>query len=82
MVRVSLIILNRDGADLLDDCLASVSRQTYQDFEVIFVDNASTDNSVYKARELLPQVKCLELRENTGVARGNNFLNSTIARSS
>ena len=54
MVRVSLIILNRDGADLLDDCLASVIRQTYQDFEVIFVDNASTDNSVYKARELLP----------------------------
>lgn len=73
MVRVSLIILNRDGADLLDDCLASVIRQTYQDFEVIFVDNASTDNSVNKARELLPQVKCLELKENTGFARGNNL---------
>jgi GT2 family glycosyltransferase len=73
MVRVSLIILNRDGEDLLDDCLHSVKQQTFTDFEVIFVDNGSTDGSLDRVQKLLPETKCVALKENTGFARGNNL---------
>lgn len=72
MVAVSLIIVNRNGEDLLDDCLSSLKRQTYRDFELIFVDNGSTDGSLAKVADLMPDATCVALTENTGFAIGNN----------
>ena len=47
--KVSVIILNHNGRSklgpLLDDCINSASNQTYEDIEVLFVDNGSTDDS-------------------------------------
>ena len=42
---VSIIIPNWNGAHLLPTCLDALQRQTYQDFETLVVDNASTDGS-------------------------------------
>lgn len=72
MPAVSVIIVNFNGERLLDDCLTSLKEQLYRDFEVIFVDNASKDNSCARARELLPEAKIIPLTENTGFAKGNN----------
>jgi len=72
MPAVSVIIVNYNGAHLLDDCLTSLVRQTWRDFEVVFVDNGSTDNSVERARAIFPGIRCLELSENTGFTGGNN----------
>ena len=44
--NVSIIIPNYNGINYLENCLKSLKCQTYQNFEVIVVDNASTDNSV------------------------------------
>lgn len=73
MPTVSVIIVNYNGEALLADCLGSLSRQTYRDFEVVFVDNGSADDSLARARELMPEAKFLPLSENTGFARGNNI---------
>ena len=42
---VSIIILNYNAGKLLIDCVRSVFSSTYSNFEVILVDNVSTDNS-------------------------------------
>ena len=56
--RVSIIIPTHNGAHLLPECLDALWHQTYRDFELIVVDDASTDNTA----ELLlayPEVKHL-----------------------
>ncbi len=72
MVRVSVVVVNFNGARLLDDCLCSLSQQIYRSFEVVFVDNGSTDDSLSKARRLLPGIRCVPLSENRGFAGGAN----------
>ena len=44
-MKVSVIIVNYNGKDYLADCLASVLKTEFKDFEIIVVDNASTDGS-------------------------------------
>jgi GT2 family glycosyltransferase len=69
---VSILIVNYNGARVLADCLASLEQVTYPQFEVIVVDNASTDNSA----EILaryPSVRELKSDYNRGFAGGNNF---------
>jgi len=43
---ISIVICNWNGRHLLEECLDSLQRQTFRDFEVILVDNGSTDGSV------------------------------------
>jgi len=73
---VSIIIVNWNGEIFLRDCFNSLWDQTYKDFEVIFVDNASTDSSLSLAKSLTStlglDVKFVELHRNTGFAEGNN----------
>ncbi|MCS6850877.1 MAG: glycosyltransferase family 2 protein [Gemmataceae bacterium] len=73
MPSVSVIVVNRDGAALLPDCLGSLREQTYQDFEVILVDNGSSDDSVGVARQHLRGLRVIALSENAGFARANNL---------
>ena len=44
---VSVIVVNWNGKHLLPDCLTSLKAQTFSDFEVIVVDNGSTDGVNY-----------------------------------
>jgi GT2 family glycosyltransferase len=68
----SVIIVNYNGERLLHDCLTSLNAQSWRDFEVILVDNASTDNSLQAAQALMPAIRLVPLRENRGFAGGNN----------
>jgi glycosyltransferase involved in cell wall biosynthesis len=45
MPRVSVIIASYNSAHFLPACVASLQRQTWQDFEVLIVDDGSTDNT-------------------------------------
>lgn len=72
MPAVSIVILNWNGKHLLPDCLTSVRRQTYRDFEVILVDNGSSDGSVDWARAEYPEIRVLPLATNQGFCGGNN----------
>ncbi|WP_144940559.1 glycosyltransferase family 2 protein [Paenibacillus sp. 32O-W] len=70
---LSIIILNYNTRELTLKALRSVyaSRTGYQ-FEVILIDNASSDSSVEKIREEFPQVQLIENQENVGFAKANN----------
>lgn len=72
MASVSVIICNWNGKHLLTDCLTSLRQQTFDDFEVVLVDNGSTDGSVEYVRESFPEVKLIALEENRGFCGGSN----------
>ena len=69
---ISVIIPNWNGTALLPGCLDSLRTQTHPDYEVILVDNASTDDSVEMIRREYPEVRVLELARNLGLTGGVN----------
>jgi GT2 family glycosyltransferase len=72
MAKASIVIPHWNGRQHLDDCLNALRRQTYRDFEVILVDNGSTDGSQEYVREHFPEVRLLELGENRGFTGAGN----------
>ncbi|WP_340693182.1 glycosyltransferase family 2 protein [Hyphomonas sp.] len=73
MVSVSVIIVNYNGEAFLQKALDSLRNQTFRDFEVLLVDNASTDGSVTQLNsEGLPGYRFLPQVDNLGFAAGNN----------
>jgi len=69
---VSIIIVNWNGRKWLEGCLDSISKQTYKNYEVILVDNASTDSSLDFVRSNYPTFKVVCNKLNLGFADGNN----------
>jgi GT2 family glycosyltransferase len=69
--KVSIIVVNWNGERFLKDCLDALSKQSYANWEIVLVDNGSSDNSVRFARENFPEVKIVALRENKGFTGGN-----------
>jgi len=68
----SVVIVNLNGLHHLKRCLPSIFRQDYPEYEVIVVDNASTDGSIeFLAREF-PQVMLVRNKENLGYTGANN----------
>ncbi|MEM0262219.1 MAG: glycosyltransferase family 2 protein [Nitrososphaerota archaeon] len=61
---VSVVILNYNGLEHLKTCLDSVLNTDYPNFEVIVVDNGSTDGSVEFIRNTYPSLKLLRLSRN------------------
>ncbi|GMB01254.1 glycosyltransferase family 2 protein [Pelosinus sp. IPA-1] len=68
--RTSIIIVNYNGSKVITQCLESLKKQTDTDFEVLIVDNASTDDSLLKIRQF-PWVKLIKLESNLGFTGGN-----------
>lgn len=69
----SVIIVNWNTKDLLRNCLRSVyERGGDVDFEVIVIDNASTDGSAEIVKKGFPQVTLIENSQNRGFAAANN----------
>jgi GT2 family glycosyltransferase len=71
MPEISVIVVNWNGRHFLEDCLGGMRRQTFQDFEVILVDNGSSDGSCEYVRGQFPEVRLLALPENRGFTGGN-----------
>jgi|GEM_PF-291213 len=67
----SIIILNLNGAKHIHDCIESLRRYTKPSYEIIVVDNGSTDDSLDYLRSL-PYVKLIENKVNVGVGLGRN----------
>jgi GT2 family glycosyltransferase len=62
----SIIVPHLNGKQHLEECLGSLRRQTFTDFEVILVDNGSSDGSQEYIRTHFPEVRLLELGKNMG----------------
>jgi len=70
--RVGIVVLNWNRRDDTLACLGSLARLDYSAFEVVVVDNGSTDGSVLAIRERFPDVFLIENGENLGYTGGNN----------
>ena len=69
---VSIIINCRNGARFLEGALASVAAQTFQDFEIIFWDNQSTDGSAEIARGFGRQLRYFRAQRPMTLGEGRN----------
>ena len=69
---VSIVILNYNAGKLLDDCLHSIHKTEKVNFEIILVDNASTDKSYKEYTQKFPDVNLIENSKNLGYCEGNN----------
>ena len=71
---VSIILVNFNGARFVEKCLQSIYDRTRDcRFEVIVVDNASTDGSREIIQDQFPLAKLVWNRENVGFSKGNNL---------
>lgn len=70
---VSIIIPNYNGKIHLEECLNSLKKIEFDDYEIIFVDNASNDGSVEFVRNFSQKIKILPLEKNYGFAEGCNL---------
>jgi GT2 family glycosyltransferase len=74
---VSVIIVNYNGSEVISGCLEALGRQTFGDYEILIIDNDSTDGSLSLIREVLKEIslegraKVIPLDANLGFTGGN-----------
>ncbi|OGU65596.1 MAG: hypothetical protein A2499_15235 [Stygiobacter sp. RIFOXYC12_FULL_38_8] len=73
MPEVSIIIVNYNGFDLLENCLSTLQSFTKASYEVIIVDNGSTVGDVDEVALKFPDVRTIKLGKNLGYAAANNI---------
>jgi len=71
--EVSVIIVNFNGKKHLEKCLESLMKIEYDKYEVIIVDNNSTDDSIEFVKNNYPSVIIIKLDNNYGFAEPNNI---------
>ena len=69
---MSIVIPTWNGCALVCACLRSLRDQTFQDFEVIVVDDGSTDDTVMKLEEDYPEAQCVSLTQSRGFSVATN----------
>jgi GT2 family glycosyltransferase len=69
---VAAVVINYNGAALLDGCLGSLAEQTQAPAEIVVIDNRSTDDSLAVLRERWPATRRIELPANLGYAGAAN----------
>ncbi len=79
--EVLVVIVNYNGGDLLARAVSAMSRQTFTDFRLIVVDNASSDDSIAALRRSHPGVEVLPAGANLGFAAANNLAVNTVRES-
>ncbi len=80
--KVTVIIVNWNGGDLLLRCVTDLLAQTYAPHEVIVIDNASTDGSGQAAAKRFSQIRVVDAGSNLGFAAGNNLAVSLASKES
>ena len=70
---LSIVIVNYNTKKLTIDCIQSVlnSKLNFQ-YEILVVDNASSDGSVEQIKSLFPYIKVISNKENVGFSKANN----------
>ena len=79
--RVSIIILNWNSYEVTLECLRSLGKITYRNFEVVLVDNGSVDGSAERLAESVPEIRLIRNGKNLGFAAGCNVgMRDALAR--
>jgi GT2 family glycosyltransferase len=70
---VFVIVINYNGSKYLRTCFSSLEKQTYRNYRIVMLDNASTDSSAEFTAKNFPKVSIIQTKENFGFAKGNNL---------
>ncbi|MFA6973942.1 MAG: glycosyltransferase family 2 protein [Parcubacteria group bacterium] len=70
--KIFIIILNYNGRDFIKKCLTSVFKVDYPNFEVVVVDNDSSDGSLEEAKNSFSKAHFIKNEANLGFSTGNN----------
>lgn len=75
MPKVYIIVLNWNGWEDTIECLSSLLKLNYANFQIVVVDNGSTDESVEKIKDWIAgkKIELIETKQNLGFAGGNNI---------
>jgi len=71
--KVFIVVLNWNGLIDAKECISSLKRNNYSNFEIIVIDNGSSDNSVPALKNEFPEIKIIENGINLGFSGGNNI---------
>jgi len=71
--RVAIILVNWNSFEVTNDCINSLKKTDYPSFEIIVVDNGSTDGSADRLEALHPDIILIRSATNTGFTGGNNL---------
>ena len=63
-MKVTIIIPNYNGKHFMEPCLQSLANQTCSEFQILVVDNASSDGSIEYMRENYPDIELISLNQN------------------
>ena len=69
---VSVVVVVYEAGPTLGECLAALKAQSFADFELILVDNASSDRTAQQAKAADPAIQLIENSENLGFAAAVN----------
>ncbi|MBR9702999.1 glycosyltransferase family 2 protein [Candidatus Woesearchaeota archaeon] len=77
MVETSVVLLNYNGIRWLKKCLPPLLKQTYKSYEIILLDNGSTDGSMewiekHFPKKKYPRLRPIHIKKNKGFTGGNN----------
>ncbi len=73
MFDLSIITVNTNNRQILEGCLNSIRQNTHKiSYEIIVIDNGSSDGSQNMVRSKFPQVKLIENQENLGFIKASN----------
>ena len=73
---ISVVIINLNGLDYILDCVDSVFKSNYRNFEVILIDNNSSDNSSTKCKERFPKIRLIQNKQNLAMAARNKGIDA------
>jgi GT2 family glycosyltransferase len=70
--KVAIVVLNWNGYEYTRRCIESLERITYPNYEIVIVDNGSTDGSAQRLADGFGRYRVLANEKNLGFARGHN----------
>ncbi|MEZ7821131.1 MAG: glycosyltransferase family 2 protein [Patescibacteria group bacterium] len=71
-MKVSINIVIYNGLKYIKPCFDSILNQSFKDFEIIAIDNNSSDNSIKFIKENYPSIRLIQNAENVGFAKAHN----------
>ncbi len=79
--KVAVILINWNSFDCTYDCILSLKEMPYKDYDIILVDNGSSDDSGERLQAMFPDVVYLKIIDNVGFTGSNNLaLNYSLNR--
>ena len=73
MPKVSVVVNCYNSEEYLEEALESIKQQTYEDYEVVFIDNCSTDNSAAIAKRFGEKLKYYKTERTIPLGSGRNY---------